>query len=303
MKVLAIIVTYNGAQWIQKCISSLMENTLVPEILIVDNASTDNTLEIVSKDFPTVEIIKSRENLGFGKANNIGLKKALEEQMDYAFLLNQDAWADPNTIEKLIEVAEKNRIFGVLCPMNFLPGKKELEWYFSCYIGAEKCPGFVSDLACGQVKDIYSLPFVNAAAWLVSRACIEEVGGFDPIFPHYGEDEDYCMRVLYKQLKVGIVPGAEIVHDINFKSWDQIKVDPIRQRIINFIELKNLNNSFRFLKFNFVKSRLERLSSLLLTRRLKEFKFMSKIMFSTIRLIPAISHSRKVSKQKSSFLK
>ena len=280
-----------------------MENTLVPEILIIDNASTDNTLEIVSKDFPEIEVIKNKENLGFGKANNIGLKKALEEQVDYAFLLNQDASTDPNTIEKLIEVAEKNKIFGVLCPMNFLPGKKELEWYFSCYIGAEKCPGFISDLACGQVKEIYSLPFVNAAAWLVSRACIEEVGGFDPIFPHYGEDEDYCMRVLYKKLQVGIVPAAEIVHDSTFKSWDEIKLDPTRQRIINFIELKNLNNTFRYLKFNFIKSRLERLSTLLLTRRWKELKFMSKIMLTSIKFFPEISLGRKISKQRSSFLK
>lgn len=82
MKVNTIIVTYNGAQWIEKCLDSLHECKVKTHILIVDNASTDNTLSIIREKYPEVELIESAKNLGFGKANNIGLRKALDERAD-----------------------------------------------------------------------------------------------------------------------------------------------------------------------------------------------------------------------------
>src|SRR5437870_13044290 len=99
-KVFAIIVTYNGAKWIKKCLSSLLASETKVEVIVIDNGSADETLNIV-KEFGSIECVNSVENLGFGKANNIGIAIALERKCDYIFLLNQDAWIEQNTITEL----------------------------------------------------------------------------------------------------------------------------------------------------------------------------------------------------------
>ncbi|HOT65137.1 MAG TPA: glycosyltransferase, partial [Dysgonamonadaceae bacterium] len=95
-----IIVSYNFETWIDRCIPSIQASTLPATILVVDNASQDRTYEIIRNRYPEVVLIENKENLGFGKANNIGMRYALEKGFDYVFLLNQDAWLEPNALEK-----------------------------------------------------------------------------------------------------------------------------------------------------------------------------------------------------------
>ena len=89
MKILAIVITYNGIQWIDKCIGSLYSSNLPVDVIVVDNLSTDGTPEYIAQNFPKVELVRSKENLGFAGGNNIGLQKAINENYDYIFLLNQ----------------------------------------------------------------------------------------------------------------------------------------------------------------------------------------------------------------------
>lgn len=303
MSILAVIVTYNGERWIKSCIHSLLKGSVVPKILVVDNCSTDRTVDIITEDFKNVELFQSAVNLGFGKANNIGLCKAAKEKYDYVFLINQDTEVEYNCLELLQNTAKQNINFGIISPLHLLPGKERLEWHFSVFISADKCPDLVSDMYFNKTKDIYKLPFVNAAAWLISRVCLMEVGGFDPLFPHYGEDEDYCNRALFKNFEVGVAPASRIIHDISMKSWDEIKNNFQRQLIFAFIELKNMNLSYRYLRFNFVKTRLERLLSLLITGRWKELSFMSKVFLRSLRYFGRIGKARKISQSSFSFLK
>ncbi len=289
-------------RWIERCLSSLTSSTIPLHILIIDNASSDNTCAFIKEKYAHVELIETGLNLGFGKANNIGLKKAIEENVDYVFLLNQDAWVEFDSIEQLVNVAEQNKNYGIISPIHILPNSKALEWHFSTFISADKCPDFISDIYFDQKKSLYSLPFVNAAAWLVSKECIKTVGGFDPLFPHYGEDDDYCNRVLYKKLKIGVTPNAAITHDITMKSWEEIKTNKQRQLIFIFIELKNMNFTYRYLVINFIKSRIEQLLLLLITRRWKEFAFLSIIFSKSIIYFSRIRKSRRIAKEYLSYL-
>src|SRR5687767_5122024 len=91
MKIVSIVVTHNGMPWIVQCLSSLIGSSLKSHIIVVDNASTDNCCQVV-RNFPEVELIELEENVGFGTANNVGLRRALELETDYVLLLNQDAW-------------------------------------------------------------------------------------------------------------------------------------------------------------------------------------------------------------------
>jgi len=212
-KVYTIVVTYNGSKWIDKCFGSLVNSTIPLKILAIDNDSSDGTTDIIRKRFPEVEVIETGKDLGFGKANNIGLKRVLEENVNYAFLLNQDAWIEPDTVERLINISNNNSEYGILCPIH-LNGKGDaIDRNFQNYLGNTITPGFYSDLYLKSIKNHYISKYANAAAWLITFDCIKQIGGFDPMFKHYGEDDDYINRMQQANLKLAIVPNATIWHD------------------------------------------------------------------------------------------
>ncbi len=202
-KVFVVLVTYNGAHWIDKNIQSLLHSQYPVSIIAIDNNSTDDSASFLAK-YPEVDLIKSPDNLGFGKANNIGMKKALEQGADYVFLLNQDTWVFEDTIGSLISKMGNHDDFGIISPMHYSGDGVTLDKSFDTYYN-RKLAVISGDIAV--------VPFVNAAAWMLSKKCVEAVGYFEPLFGHYGEDRNYCDRVLYHKFKIGIDEGARIVHD------------------------------------------------------------------------------------------
>lgn len=209
-----VIVTYNAEHWLDKSLGNLMLSTIPLNVIVIDNGSIDRTQKLIKENYPEVDFIQSDINLGFGKANNIGIKRAYEAGSDFVFLLNQDAWVENDTIEKLVNIAEKKPEYGIVSPIHMNGKGDALDFRFSHYISPAKCPKLVSDTFLNKTKnDIYETLFVNAAAWLVSRKCIETIGGFNPIFHMYGEDDNYIHRLHYHGYKVGIYPFAKIYHD------------------------------------------------------------------------------------------
>ena len=100
--ILVVIVTFNASKWVKKCLGSVEDSSLPADVLVIDNGSTDDTLPLIRKHVPQVRIIEAGENLGFGAANNKGFRIALDEGYQFAYLLNQDAWLEPDTLEKLV---------------------------------------------------------------------------------------------------------------------------------------------------------------------------------------------------------
>ena len=214
MNLFAVIVTYNPKRWIDKCLGSLGKSSSALKIIVIDNNSNDGSQDYIREKYPEINLIQSTENLGFGRANNIGITIAYQANADYVFLLNQDVWIEPDTIEKLINAHQKELEFGILSPMH-LNGKGDaLDYNFSNFINPSKCQNIYSDVFLNMVKDkIYEVEFVNAAAWLLSKKCIETIGGFNPSFFHYAEDDNYVQRLKYHNLKIGVVPNTVIYHD------------------------------------------------------------------------------------------
>lgn len=212
MKVFIVIVTYNGMKWIDNCLKSISNTNINFETIIIDNASTDGTLEFLERNYDKCTLIKSKVNLGFAKANNIGMKLALEKAADYVFLLNQDCYINPNTIKELIIVSQANDQYGILSPIHLNGDGSKVDHNFSYYLTLAK--GILDDLLLKKAKPVYSSKFINAAAWLITRKCLVKVGGFDTmLFFHYGEDENYAQRTLFHQFEIGIVPTVSIRHD------------------------------------------------------------------------------------------
>ena len=105
-RVLTVIVSYNFEPWIERCLSSIRDSDYPSDLVVIDNASTDRTVSIIAERYRWIRLVRSRKNLGFGQANNIGMRMALEEDYDYVFLVNQDAWIEPNTVGTLVGLAE-----------------------------------------------------------------------------------------------------------------------------------------------------------------------------------------------------
>lgn len=213
--VYVVVVTYNGMFWYDRCFGSLRQSEIRVEVVVVDNASTDETVEYIHANYPEVHLIQSDLNLGFGQGNNKGIKYALDNGAEYVFLLNQDAWIEPNTVKKLIEVQHKYPDYGILSPMQLNADKSAIEQGMIVFLTLpEHTPNeIISDFYLGLKKEVYDTNYVLAAAWLLPIKTIDKVGGFDPLFFHYGEDDNYLSRVLYHGFKVGIVPEVTICHD------------------------------------------------------------------------------------------
>ena len=213
--VFAIIASYNGADWIDKCLSSLEQSSLLPKIIVIDNGSTDSTTSIIKEKFRNVQLIEPIVNLGFGQANNLGLKIALENKCDYAFLLNQDAWVEVDTLADLVEAFESKPKLGILSPVHLNGTGNALDIFFLDYLKRSDIGNYLQSQILNK-KDsciIIDTNFVNAAAWLISANCIKNIGGFDPIFFHYGEDINYAQRAIYQGFEIGIHLHSKIFHD------------------------------------------------------------------------------------------
>jgi GT2 family glycosyltransferase len=219
-KVYAIIVTYNGSEWINKCLGSLRESSYPVGCVVIDNNSTDNTVEIILQDFPEVHLIRSKTNLGFGKANNIGIKKALEDGVDYFLLLNQDAWIAPNTVACLLDGITSTPEWGVISPLHYDGSGIDLDFGFNQYLAKQFSQKEIEDFKNQEDDRVRQCDFINAAAWLVSRQCVEIVGGFGYVFYHYGEDRDYVQRMKWLGFKIGFVTTTKIYHDRKYRTKD-----------------------------------------------------------------------------------
>ena len=218
VKILVIIVTYNGIKWITKVLQSIRTSILPVDTFVIDNGSSDGTQDYIKKNFPDVFFFQNTKNQGFGVANNIGLKYVIDNDYDYAYLLNQDAWIFPNTLCELVSIHKHYPEYGILSPLQIQANMYHLDKNFLCGVCSSiSNPSMVEDLIFQRRQAVYSVPRVMAAHWLISRECLEKVGGFSPTFPHYGEDDNYADRAIFHGFKVGVVLQCKAVHDREFR--------------------------------------------------------------------------------------
>ena len=310
IKIYAIVVTFNGDKWIRYCMESIINEPLISKTIVIDNQSTDETISILEQNYAFVELVKCRENLGFGQANNIGIKTALKENADYILLLNQDAWLLPGTVEHLIESFNLNPSAGIMAPLNYALNGNDLEVTFQGELNQNNCPGILNDAITGKLKETYKINwYINASAWLLTRAFLLKAGGFDPLFDHYGEDVDLCQRGKYHDYTIGLCTKGKIIHakdnyipklkkkNLEFKrlirmQWNNyllLKLKDLDHKLIG-VYLKNTANLLQNFVLNLIKGHF-RLSRLHLYMLLKIHRF-----------IFTIAKHRKITKQKKAFL-
>jgi GT2 family glycosyltransferase len=212
MKIYVVIVTYNGAPWIGGALASLRQSEMPCVPVVVDNASTDDTADIVARDFPEAILVRDTDNNGFGIGNNKGISIALAQGADYVFLLNQDAFVTPPAIGMLVDFLERHPEYGIATPLHCSPDLGALDPTTQRAYLQPYAPAYLSDACVGQVKESYEIRGINAAAWMIRSSVFQVVGGFDPIFFMYGEDDDLINRFSFHKQRFVLVPGSRIVH-------------------------------------------------------------------------------------------
>lgn len=213
-KTYVIVVTYNGMKWIRRCLDSLKKSLIPVHTLVIDNGSTDRTTDFIIENFPEVELHKMERNLGFGQANNFGMKLAISYGCDFIYLLNQDAYVYPDMFSKLLseyDLCDKDKT-AILSPLHLSRDEKHLDSHFKKYINLVS-EDIAEDAMLGKIRNSYIVKGVPAAGWLLPRQTLERIGGFDPIFFHYGEDDHYIQRISYHGMYTVIVPNARMIHD------------------------------------------------------------------------------------------
>ena len=209
--VCVVVVTFNGMRnnWIHNCIASLAKSTYAVKTIVVDNNSADNTSAYVRQTFPEVEVIQQNTNLGFGQANNIGIRYAISLKADYIMLLNQDATISEDCIELLLSVSDGQ---SVLSPLHCNGEGNKLDRMF-CYTLSNAGNIFFDDMFIeGTLKEKYTVGEVPAACWFLPVDTVNKIGGFNPLFHHYGEDNNYFHRLRFHHIKMVLVPKARMCH-------------------------------------------------------------------------------------------
>jgi GT2 family glycosyltransferase len=191
---------------------------------VVDNASSDGTFEMLKNEFPQVNAIFSKENLGFAKANNLAIKEAKGK---YIFLLNPDTILLDENFEKLIDFAEKNPDVGAIGP-KVLNSDFTIQhqckrgfpspWNIFCYLSGLAKIFPKSKIFAGYLltyldtEKIQEVDSLSGCAMVVKKEVIEKVGMMDEDYYLYGDDLDWCYRIKSAGWKVVYFPETKIIH-------------------------------------------------------------------------------------------
>jgi len=221
-----IIVNYNTKKLLEDTIQSVIANVFLIEyeIIVVDNASSDGSNEMVKQQYPQVKLIENKDNLGFPKANNLGIKEALGQ---YILLLNSDTKVLDNCIESCLNYMDTNIDVGALgCKLLLANGKLDHACKrgfptpeASLYYILKLHKLFPANKRFGQytlnylpIDEINEVDALTGAFMLVRKEVINKVGLLDETFFMYGEDLDWCFRIKESGYKVIYYPKAITIH-------------------------------------------------------------------------------------------
>lgn len=222
-----IIISYNTREFLKKCVESIRESfekKISYEIIIVDNNSDDGTIDEIKNRDPELKIIQNKQNLGFSKANNIGIKNSKGK---YILFLNPDTVIHPGTLEKMIEFMDSDKKAGAATCLIKLPSGKlddashrgfPTPWNaFSYFSGLAKIfprSKFFSGYSLGwmNLKQAHEIDACAGAFMIVRREAGDQINWWDEDYFWYGEDLDFCFRLKEKGWKIYFVPDSSILH-------------------------------------------------------------------------------------------
>lgn len=255
MDVSIALVSYNTRDLTRNCLKSIYEQTknLNFDVWLIDNASADNSPDMVKQEFPQVNLIESRENLGFGRANNVIINKVNSK---YVFLLNTDTVLLNNAVKILYDFMEKPSSSNVaVCGGQLYNRDMTLQGSVGEFDTLEKLYRKSIGIDFNKIssrlkhkKEGNPLPdptcepdYIIGADMMLRKSALDDCGGFDERFFMYGEEAELCFRLKKKGYRIKFVPESKILHYGGASSYSkntQVEVEKmILQNTILFFEL------------------------------------------------------------------
>ncbi|GBE16975.1 N-acetylglucosaminyl-diphospho-decaprenol L-rhamnosyltransferase [bacterium BMS3Abin15] len=211
-KIFIIILNYNGESTIKQCLNSVFQMDYPNfEVVVVDNNSSDGSLELAKGFFPKAHFIKNEKNVGFAAGNNVGVRFALEKMADYVFLLNNDALIKKDTLLKLVDAAEKDKNAGVVGPVIF-KGNTDDIWFAGGEIKWLTMRAVHDNSGVNSRVNSFKTQYVSGCAMLIKKEVLKKTGLLSEDFFLYYEDVDFCVQAEKNGFYSLIVPGAEVFH-------------------------------------------------------------------------------------------
>jgi GT2 family glycosyltransferase len=220
------VVNWNTAAHLQCCLQSIFEHpwSVVFEVIVVDNASKDESLGIVHREFPQVKVIANMENVGFARANNQAFDIA---EGRYLLLLNSDTVVLPESLDKMVKFMDQNLEAGLIgCMLLNVDGSLQRScWRDYPTLKTAVIDAFylwrlmpnlpmvrASELSCQELQNTIEVDHVLGACMLVRREILNSVGGLNEKFFLYSEETEWCYRIKKSGWKIYFIPHAKIVH-------------------------------------------------------------------------------------------
>ncbi len=209
-----IILNWNGKAYLEACLTALLDQTYKPqEILLADNASTDDSRALVRESFPTVKIIENERNLGYAGGNNAALRQVDSET---AVLVNPDIVVARDWLENLLAPFAIDKTIGIVGSRLLYPGKeRQLQHAGGLITHPQAMPAHrgMYEEDKGQFDELADVDFVTGAAIAVRREVLETAGLLDEGYFMYFEDADWCAKARRSGFRVVYAPRATAVHD------------------------------------------------------------------------------------------
>ena len=219
-QVALVILSWNGRRELAESLPSLaMVDYPKLSTIVVDNGSSDGTVEWLAAEFPDVEVVALEQNQGFSGGMNAGARRALELGAEHLLFLNNDIEVDPAFVTGLVEEAARRPDAGALCPKIYLMDPPDRIWYFGArldpskgYNGAHVGFNQVDD---GRFSEVSETGRACGAAMLVPQAVLDDVGLFDDELFLYADDTDWSLRARNAGYRLYVVPDSRIWHKVS----------------------------------------------------------------------------------------
>lgn len=206
-----IIVTFNSAEYLEKCLNSIEKNKYLNfEIIVIDNGSSDETINIL-RQFKKVKVFDAKENLGYAGANNLGMTKA---EGNFVFFLNPDTLVDKNFLSAAMKPMIENENVAAVQPLVYLFDKKtiNLSGKVTHFLGYD----WIRDYKAEKVAREGRIWSMSGSGVLVRRSTFEKVGGFDDFYFMYYEDTDLSWKFNLIGKKIVFTPRSILYHDYKY---------------------------------------------------------------------------------------
>lgn len=232
-----VLVNYNGFEDTKACLQSIQLVTGdLPYVILVDNASkTPLRLEVLKEEYAKLQILYSDTNVGFGRANNLGIKWAQEHlDFDYLLLLNNDTTIEPDTLENLKSAFNADKNIGITTGKTMFYDTPDLVWYGGGDINYTKGWPVITDFEqvpteSGANRSRF-VSFASGCVMMFSRKSIAELQGFDDVFFMYCEDLELSIRALKSGYKIYYESKSLIFHKVQGSLGTKNKIKGMRSK-------------------------------------------------------------------------